>query len=87
MARCHTCGNEYERLMEITLDGRTRAFDCFECAIHELAPVCENCGCRILGHGVQSGDLLFCSGHCARLSGIQGITTHITAPAQRSESA
>lgn len=80
MARCATCGNEYERCMDVKIDGASYTFDCFECAIHKLAPVCAGCGCRILGHGVQVGDRLFCSGHCARHEGIRGITTHISQP-------
>lgn len=77
MARCMTCGNEYERTFEIIVEGRPYRFDCFECAIHALAPKCEGCGCRILGHGVQSEDQLFCSAHCARQQGIAGLTTHV----------
>jgi hypothetical protein len=79
MARCNTCGNDYERSFEMTLDGQSYTFDCFECAIHKLAPVCESCACRILGHGVQSGDLMFCGSHCARQKGVQGLETHVSA--------
>jgi hypothetical protein len=77
MARCDTCGNEYERSFEVTLDGRAYTFDSFECAIHRLAPVCESCGCRMLGHGVQSDEQMFCSAHCARQRGVRGITDHV----------
>jgi hypothetical protein len=74
---CSTCGNEYSDGLEITFRGRNYTFDCFECAIHKLAPTCESCGIRILGHGVQSGNRLFCSSHCARTQGIQGVHTHV----------
>ena len=77
MTRCHTCGNEYERSIQVTLEGKAYTFDCFECAIHMLAPRCESCGCRILGHGIQSDDHMFCSSHCARVRGIQGVATHV----------
>lgn len=77
MARCMTCSNEYERCLEVTLDGRSYSFDCFECAIHKLAPVCQGCGCKVLGHGVQFGEHIYCSGHCARQQGVHGITTHL----------
>jgi hypothetical protein len=77
MARCHTCGNEYEGSFEVTLAGRTYTFDSFECAIHELAPTCEACGIRILGHGVQAQDRMFCCSHCARRLGVQGVQTHV----------
>lgn len=79
MARCDTCGNDYESSFEVKRDGQTYTFDCFECAAHKLAPACEHCGCRILGHGVQSDDHLFCCAHCARVSGVQGIETHVHA--------
>jgi hypothetical protein len=55
--------------MEIRRDGKTLTFDCFECAIQALAPTCEECECRIIGHGVEVGDSMFCSAHCARESG------------------
>jgi hypothetical protein len=79
MARCNTCGNDYERSFEMKLDGQSYTFDCFECAIHKLAPACEHCSCRILGHGVQADDRMFCSAHCARQEGIQGLETHVSA--------
>jgi|SRR5690606_35162707 len=79
MARCDTCGNEYERSFEVTRDGRAYTFDSFECAIHKLAPVCENCSARIIGHGVQTDDQMFCSAHCARQRGVRGVTDHVGA--------
>ena len=82
MARCDTCGNDYDASFAVTLDGRTYTFDSFECAIHKLAPTCEACGCRILGHGIQSDDRMFCSAHCARTRGIEGVATHVGAHLQ-----
>lgn len=82
MARCITCGNEYDRTFELKLDGHSYTFDCFECAIHKLAPTCGGCGCRVLGHGVQADDKVFCSAHCARQVGVRGITTHVGHHAQ-----
>ena len=73
MATCETCGNEYDKAMEITVEGTTHSFDSFECAIHALAPRCAHCGCTILGHGVEGGDGdMFCCAHCARRSGVEG---------------
>lgn len=66
MARCETCGNEYAKAFTVTMGGDTHVFDCFECAIQKLAPVCEHCGCKILGHGVETAGHLFCCDHCAR---------------------
>jgi nitrite reductase/ring-hydroxylating ferredoxin subunit len=54
-------------------DGRTLVFDSFECAIQALAPVCPHCGCRIIGHGVQRGDTIFCCVHCAKYEGVKGL--------------
>jgi hypothetical protein len=77
MARCETCHNEYERTFEVMLDGKTHTFDSFECAIHRLAPECASCGIRILGHGVQAGEEMFCSASCARNEGIEGMRDHV----------
>jgi len=71
MSVCEVCGNDYDRPMEIVVGGgEPHVFDSFECAIHALAPVCEHCGCRIMGHGVQSGDSMFCCAHCAHQAGV-----------------
>ena len=35
----------------------------------QMAPVCAHCGCRILGHGVETGEAVYCCAHCARRSG------------------
>ncbi len=70
MARCDTCGNEYPSAFTLTTaDGQRHTFDSFECAIHRLAPSCEHCGCRIIGHGVDGVAARFCCAHCARRSG------------------
>jgi hypothetical protein len=66
VAKCEVCGNEYDKTIEITRDGETHTFDSFECAIHALAPVCDHCGCRIIGHGVESNGSFFCCANCAR---------------------
>jgi len=65
MARCAVCGSDYHRTMDIRLDGVTSTYDCFECAIHALAPACERCGCRVIGHGVERRGKIFCCEHCA----------------------
>lgn len=70
MARCEVCGNEYDKAMEIRLGGETHTFDAFECAIHALAPACDHCGCKVIGHGIEAGDgAFFCCAHCARHAG------------------
>ncbi|WP_459709761.1 Prokaryotic metallothionein [Actinophytocola sp. KF-1] len=67
--RCEVCGNEYDMAFEVRAQGAVHVFDSFECAIHKLAPVCEHCGCKVIGHGVQAGNQFFCCAHCARESG------------------
>jgi hypothetical protein len=62
-----------DKALEITILGRRHVFDSFECAMHLLAPTCERCGCRSVGHGVESGGHFYCCAHCARASGVQGV--------------
>ena len=69
MAVCTLCGNDYDKAFEVTLAGRNYVFDSFECAIHLLAPTCSHCGCRIVGHGLESSGEMFCCAHCAQQSG------------------
>jgi len=70
MAECETCGNEYDKPLEIRVDGASHLFDSFECAIHALAPTCHHCGVRIVGHGMESGGSFFCGHHCAQAEGV-----------------
>ena len=69
MAKCDTCGNDYDKSFEVRSAGATHVFDSFECAIHRMAPVCEHCGCRVIGHGVEVDGSVFCCAHCAREAG------------------
>lgn len=69
MAACEVCGNDYRLAFEVHAAGAVHVFDSLECAAHLLAPVCENCGVRVLGHGVEADGVFFCSAHCARQSG------------------
>jgi hypothetical protein len=66
MSRCEVCGNEYDKTFELRLDGgEPHVFDSFECAIQAVAPTCARCGCRIVGHGVEQGETIYCCAHCA----------------------
>ena len=76
MAKCDTCGNDYEDAFRIIIKNQSYDFDSFECAIHALAPTCEHCGCRVLGHGVQFDETVFCCVHCASAAGATGLTDH-----------
>jgi hypothetical protein len=75
--RCEVCGNQYENGMKIVIEGETHTFDCFECAIHSLAPTCSHCGCRVIGHGIEAGSLVYCCAHCARGAGVEGAADHV----------
>jgi hypothetical protein len=79
MAQCEVCGNEYDKTMKITRAGETHVFDSFECAIHAIAPACDHCGCKIIGHGIEAGDRMFCCAHCAERSGVEGARDRIEA--------
>ncbi|MEU2006912.1 hypothetical protein ACH47B_37560 [Rhodococcus sp. NPDC019627] len=69
MPTCETCGNDYDKAFTITRGDRSAVFDSFECAAQAMAPQCAHCGCRILGHGVEADDTIYCCAHCARESG------------------
>ena len=73
MAICDVCGNDYDKAFQIIRAGETHTFDSFECAIHALAPVCAHCGCRIIGHGMESHGTFYCCAHCASASGVKGL--------------
>jgi hypothetical protein len=74
MARCETCGNDYDKTLSVTVaGGPAHTFDSFECAIQALAPACAHCGCRVIGHGVEAGGSVYCCASCARMSGEKGM--------------
>jgi len=73
MAKCEVCGNDYDKSFEVRIGRESHVFDSFECAIHKLAPQCVHCGCRIIGHGVESGGQTFCCANCAREEGVRGV--------------
>jgi hypothetical protein len=81
MARCETCGNDYDKAFQVSMNGTTHTFDSFECAIHALAPTCENCGIRIVGHGLEKDGTFFCCEHCAEAIGVTGLRDRIGAAA------
>jgi hypothetical protein len=59
------------------MGGRNYVFDCFECAVHALAPTCAHCGCRILGHGTEAGGIYYCCAHCAQTEGVRGVDDRV----------
>jgi Rieske Fe-S protein len=70
--RCEVCGNAYDKVFELRQGDAVRVFDSFECAIQAMAPTCRHCGCRILGHGIESAGIFYCCAHCAREGGVAG---------------
>jgi Rieske Fe-S protein len=77
MATCDVCGNEYDKAFKITANGKTRTFDSFERAIHAMAPTCDHCGCRIIGHGVEANGAMYCCAHCAKHAGVAAVCDRV----------
>ena len=76
MAKCEVCGNDYYLSFEVIAAGARHTFDSFECAIHKLAPVCDHCGCKIIGHGIEAKDAFYCCAFCARHAGVTDVKDH-----------
>lgn len=76
MERCDTCGNSYAKVFKVIMHGQHHTFDSFECAIQKLAPHCTSCGTRIIGHGLESGEQMYCCAGCARVMGITELIDH-----------
>ena len=68
MANCEVCGTDYDKTFTVDVAGARHTFDCFECAIQAMAPICEHCQCKVIGHGTEVGGRFFCCAHCARES-------------------
>lgn len=77
MAQCDVCGNDYDKSFQVVMLGKTHTFDSFECALHCLAPNCARCGCRIVGHALESAGLFYCCAHCAREAGVAGLRDRV----------
>ncbi len=78
MAQCEVCGNDYNRAFQVMLpQGGTHIFDSFECAASALAPRCAQCNTRILGHGLEANETMYCCANCARKAGVQQLRDHV----------
>ncbi|GHF65195.1 hypothetical protein GCM10010218_53330 [Streptomyces mashuensis] len=77
MAQCEVCSNDYDMSFVVEAQGARHVFDSFECAIHRMAPICEHCGCRIIGHGVEADGHFYCGAHCASAKGARGLVDHV----------
>lgn len=82
MGVCDVCGNKYDKSFQVMMNGATHTFDSFECAIHALAPTCDHCGCRIIGHGVEAQGGIFCCAHGAEHMGISSLQDRTTESVQ-----
>jgi nitrite reductase/ring-hydroxylating ferredoxin subunit len=72
MATCDVCGNDYDKSFKVIQGQREMTFDSFECAVHAMAPRCSHCECRVIGHGIEAGDDIYCCAHCAKHAGVKG---------------
>jgi hypothetical protein len=77
MAQCEWCGNDYDKTFEISMAGKKHIFDSFESAIQSLAPTCDDCGCRIIGHGVEADGAMYCCAHCAAKHGAKQLRDRV----------
>jgi hypothetical protein len=73
MPTCDQCGNNYDKAIQVMSAGQTYTFDSFECAIQKLAPTCAHCGVRVIGHGVEQNDVIYCCANCAAQEGATGL--------------
>jgi hypothetical protein len=78
--KCQVCGNVYDKAFEVRINGESHIFDSFECAIHALAPICANCGVRIVGHGIETNTAFYCCANCAEQHGVTEAKDRINTP-------
>lgn len=77
MAQCEVCGNDYDKAFEVVMQSKSHVFDSFECAIQALAPNCEHCGCKIVGHGMEVDGSFYCCAHCAGQEGVTEVRDRV----------
>ena len=80
MNKCDNCGNEYEKTFKVVMFNLEHTFDCFECAINKLAPICSTCGTKIIGHGLENQLDTYCCAACARVMGESSLKDHAENP-------
>ena len=68
--KCEVCGNDYDKAFQLIKAGKTHVFDSLECAIQAIAPTCDHCKCRIVGHGMEARGKFYCCAHCAEAGGV-----------------
>ncbi|HKU71494.1 MAG TPA: hypothetical protein VJQ51_11705 [Burkholderiales bacterium] len=65
MSKCDLCGSHCDKPILVVMAGKSHTFDCLECAIYSLAPLCAHCGCRVTGRGEERNGRVYCGLHCA----------------------
>jgi hypothetical protein len=54
MALCQTCGNEYDKSLQVILGGEKHPSTVSSAQSSRLAPACAHCQCRIVGQWCRS---------------------------------
>jgi hypothetical protein len=72
MSRCELCGSECDEPLQVVVAGKSHIFDCLECAIYSLAPLCPYCGCRVTSRGTEQNGRVYCGAHCAKSASFSG---------------
>ncbi len=80
MARCEVCGNDYGMSFEVHAQGAVHVFDCFACAIHRMAPICEHRRVQIIGQGVEADGHWYCERALRPGRGRAGIVDKVGSP-------
>jgi hypothetical protein len=44
-----------------------------------LAPRCEHCETRIIGHGIEADGIMYCCAHCAEQEGVTEAVDRVSA--------
>ena len=57
--------------------GARHVFYSCACAIHILAPVCAHCGCKIMGHAIESNQTFSCCALGAHAQGATQVVDHV----------
>ncbi|KYG62575.1 hypothetical protein [Bdellovibrio bacteriovorus] len=77
MGTCENCGNVYDKAFRVTIGDQEHVFDSFECAINQLAPRCEHCRTRIIGHGLEAQGKIYCCAHCSHADNVKELKDRI----------
>jgi hypothetical protein len=68
MAKCEVCGKDYDKAFIVEAAGVQHTSIVSSVRFQAMAPTCEHCQCKVIGHGVEVEGHFFCCAHCARLA-------------------